>query len=192
LNTLIIEQTDNGDVSFDVFSKLIESRILFLSNYIDDTVATDIAATLLYLDNDNDKNKISLYINSEGGNIQSVFMIYDIMQLIHSPIETFCIGSAQKEASLILAAGTKGMRYATQSSIVSINQLLHGGSSYSDITNAEIILEKSKKDNHNFIEALSKCTGKSIKLLEKETEREFFLFAEDAKKFGIIDNVIKN
>src|SRR5271170_3075847 len=142
MNTVITEKTENGDVSYDVFSKLIESRILFLYDYITDDIATDIVATLLYLDHENDKDKISIYLNSEGGDIESIFMIYDMMKMIKSPIETLCIGQAMGESTLILAAGTPGMRYATKNSIIRINQLAHAYSAYSDMTNAEILLER--------------------------------------------------
>lgn len=191
MNTIITEQTDRGEVSFDVFGKLVESRILFLSDIISDEIATDIVASLLYLDHENDREKISLYINSEGGDIRNVFMIYDVMQMISSPVETFCIGSALKEATLILSAGTKGMRFATKSSVISINQLEHEGSMYLDLIKAETFLEKSKGDNKRFIEAMSHCTGKTIKSLLKETERELFLTVEGAKDYGIIDHIIE-
>lgn len=190
MNTVITEKTENGEVSYDVFTKLVESRILFLYDYINDEVASDIVATLLYLDHQNDKEKISLYINSEGGAIESVFMIYDVMKMIKSPIETFCIGSAFGEASLILAAGTKGMRYATKSSVIRINQLAHSYSKYSDISNAEILLELSKKENSKFLTALSECTGKSLKTITKNTERELYMSPEVAQKFKIIDSII--
>jgi ATP-dependent Clp protease protease subunit len=191
LNTVITEKNDKGEeVSYDVFSKLIDSRILFLYDYINDDIATDIVATLLYLDHQDDKSKISLYLNSEGGEIESVFMIYDMMKLIKSPIETFCIGSALGESALILAAGTKGMRYATKSSIICLNQLVHTYSGHADMTDAEIRLEKSKKDNNKFLLALHDCTGKSIKILTKDTDREFYMSPDDAKKYKIIDSII--
>lgn len=173
-----------------MFGKLVESRILFLSDIISDDIATDIIASLLYLDHENDRDKISLYINSEGGDIQSAFMIYDVMRMVSSPIETVCIGSALKEAALILAAGTKGMRFATQSSVISISQLEHEGSMYLDLVKAETILEKSKGDNKRFVEALSLCTGKTVKTLSKDTERERFMTVNEAKDYGLIDNVI--
>lgn len=191
MNTIITQQTDNGEVSFDVFGKLVESRILFLQGFIDDGMATDISATLLYMDSQNDKEQISLYINSEGGDIRSVFMIYDIMKMINSPIQTLCTGSAFDESALILAAGSKGLRVATQNAIICLNQLDHLGSRYSDLLGAEISLEQSKKDNTRFITALSKCTGKSIKTLLKNLERHRYMSSNEGKKYGIIDTVLE-
>lgn len=190
MNTVITEKTANGEISYDIFSKLIESRILFLYDYITDDIATDIVATLLYLDHENDKDKISIYLNSEGGYIESIFMIYDMMKMIKSPIETFCIGHAFGEAALLLSAGTKGMRYITKSSMVRINQLSHSYSRYADMTSAEILLEQNKKENSKFFSALHDCTGRPIKTLMKDTEREYYMSPEAAKKYGIIDKIV--
>jgi ATP-dependent Clp protease protease subunit len=190
LNTIITEKTEDGEVSYDVFSKLIESRIIFLSDYITDEVATDIVATLLYLDHEDDKNKISLYINSEGGAPESVFMIYDIMKMIKSPIETLCIGSAFALSALILSAGTKGMRYATKSSTICLTQLEYSYSKYSDMASAEITLVQFKRENGKLLKALHDCTGKSIKSLMKDTDRDFYLDPEGAKEYGVIDAII--
>ena len=190
MNSVITEKTENGEVSYDVFNKLISSRIIFLCDYIEDDIATDVVATLLYLDHENDKEKISLYLNSEGGQIESVFMIYDVMKMIKAPVETFCIGTAFGESALILAAGKKGMRYATKSSIIRLNQLFHSYSNYSDMASAKILLDQSKKINNKFLEALHDCTGKSLKSLIKDTERENYMNPDFAKKYGIIDSVI--
>lgn len=190
MNTVITEKTENGEVSYDVFSKLVDSRILFMHDYITDDVATDIVATLLYLDHEDDSKKISLYLNSEGGDIESIFMIYDVMKIIKSPIETFCIGAALGESSLILAAGTKGMRYATKSSIIRINQLSHSYSKYSDMTSAKITLEQSKKENKKFLDALRSCTDKTLKIISKDTEKDFYMSPDAAKKYGIIDFIV--
>jgi len=190
VNTVITEKTEHGDVSFDVFSKLVDSRILFLSEYINDQIATDIVATLLYLDHENDKDKISLYINAESGDIESVFMVYDMMKMIKSPIETFCIGSAIGEPALILAAGTKGMRYATKSSVVCINQVSHSYMSVANMSKIDIMMDRNKKENDKFIAALSDCTGKSIKKIIKDTQRDHYMSPDAAKKYGIIDSVV--
>lgn len=192
MNTIITEKTENGEVSYDVFSKLAESRIIFLYDYITDQSAADVVATLFYLDNQNDKEKISLYINSDGGDLTSIFMIYDVMKMLKSPIETLCIGSSMYETTLILAAGTKGMRYATKSSTVCMKQLIAGHNRYSNITDAEIILEKNKKDNSRFVTELSECIGKSVKHILKDSERQFFMSPEIAKKYGIIDSIVGN
>lgn len=189
MNTLITEKTADGEVSYNVYSKLIESRVLFLHHYINDAVATDIVATLFYLDGLNDKDKISIYVNSDGGDITSVFMIYDVIKMLNSPVETFCLGTAFGEAALILAAGTKGMRYATKSSVIRLNQL-YNGSRHGDLQSAKILLDQFKKENHKFLSALSQCTGKSLKEIEKNTDRDLYLIPTDAKKYGIIDSII--
>lgn len=190
MNTIITENTEDGSVSYDILSKLIENRILFLYDYITDEIATNIVAALIYLDSKN-KEKISIYINSSGGDTESIFMIYDIMALIKSPIETLCVGAARGVSVLILAAGTKGMRYATNNSVMRINKLPHSHSIDSDIINAEIILEQSKRENDNFFKALRDCTGKSIKSLNKDTETECYLYPDNAIKYGIIDFIIE-
>jgi len=190
LNTIITTQTENGEISFDVYSKLVDSRILFLQGYIDDSMATDIGATLLYMDSQNDNEKISLYINSENGDIRSVFMIYDIMKMIASPIQTLCTGSAFGETALILAAGTKGLRIATKNAIICLTQLDHAGSHYADLSNAEVRLAQSKKDNSKFIAALSENIGKSAKTLIKDIGNDFYMDAKTAKKYGVIDRIL--
>ncbi len=191
MNTIITEKTEQGEVSYDVFSKLVHDRILFICGGIDDQIATDMVATLLYLDNIDNNKKISLYINSPGGDIRSVFMIYDIMSMVESPLETFCIGSAINESALILAAGTKGMRYATKNAIIGINQLMHYGSQHSDISNAQITFEQLKNDNKKLLESYSKSFKKPLKLVTKDTERQVFFKTYEAKKYGIIDHIVE-
>lgn len=190
MNTIIAENTEDGGISYDVIGKLIDSRILFLYDYITDEMATNIVAALFYLDRESDE-KISIYINSSGGDVESIFMIYDIMDWIKSPIETICVGLAGGMSALILAAGAKGMRYATNNSVIRLNKLPHSHSTESDIINAEIILEQSKRENHNFLKALRDCTGKSIKSLNKDTEKECYLYPKNAIKYGIIDFLVE-
>jgi ATP-dependent Clp protease protease subunit len=190
MNTIITEKNERGEeVAYDVFSKLIESRILFLHDYITDEIATDIVATLLYLDHENE-DKISLYLNCGGGSIESIFMIYDMMKLVKSPISTLCMGEAMNEAVLLLAAGTKNMRFATKSSFICINQLGHNYSQHADMSRATILLEQSKKENARFVEELSNCTGKSVKTLIKGMDRDLFLSPVECVKWNIIDEVI--
>jgi ATP-dependent Clp protease, protease subunit len=190
MNTIITQQTENGEISFDVYSKLVESRILFLQGYIDDAIATDISATLLFMDSQNDTDQISLYINSEGGDTRSVFMIYDIMKMIASPVQTLCTGSAFHEASLILAAGTNGLRLATQNATICLAQLDHNGSDYGNLQKAEAILHQSKKDNDKFMTALADCTGKNIKTLMKDLAQPVYMSPKQALKYSIIDRIL--
>jgi ATP-dependent Clp protease protease subunit len=191
LNTLVVEKTENGDVVYDIFSKLTENRLIFIQGFIDDRIASDVVAALLYLDLNDKKNKITLCLNSEGGDIKSVMMIYDILKLIKSPIETICIGSSMFESLLILAAGHKGMRYATQNSTMCLDQISHSEINYSDLTNAEISHNQSKEDNSKFLKELAKCMGKTVKEISLLCDRQLFLNSKDAKKYKIIDKVIK-
>jgi ATP-dependent Clp protease protease subunit len=190
LNTIISERDAEGhEVSYDIFSKLMENRVLFITGYISDETASDIVATMLYLDCV-EKRKISLYINSEGGDIRNIFMIYDMMKLLSSPIETVCIGSAECESALLLAAGTKGMRFATKNSVICLNQLLSNSPSQADMTIAETLLKENKNNNNKFVKELSKNIKKSVKILKKDIEREKYFTSIAAKKYGIIDDIV--
>ncbi len=191
MNTIISEQSDQGEVAYDVFSKLTEERIIFLSDFIDDENATDIVATLLYLDHLDDQKKISLYINVNGGDVRSVLMIYDIMKLVKCPIETVCIGAAFDESLLLLAAGTKGMRLATKSAKMSINNISSEHPRHANLITARIIMNQISKDNSQLLQSLSKCTGKSLSVITKDAEKKKYFNSIDAKKYGIIDNIIQ-
>lgn len=191
MNTLVIEKTEQGDVVYDIFSKLTENRLIFIQGFIDDKMASDVVAALLYLDSQDKINKITICLNSDGGDIKSIFMIYDVLNLIKSPIETICIGTVMFEALLILAAGNKGMRYATQNSTMCIDQLTHSEINYSDLTNAEISHNQSKSENTKFLKEIAKCMGKSVKEISKLSERQLFLNVKDALKYKVIDKIIK-
>jgi len=192
LNTLILEQTDRGDVVFDVYQKLAHDRVLFINDFIDDKLATDICATLILKSFETPDDKISLLINADGGNIRSIFTIYDTMMMIKSPIETICIGSAMEEPVLLLAAGTKGMRYATKNSVICPSQLLHDASYQTDLTDAKSLLDKVKNDNKQFLTCLSKCVGKTYAFLAKDLDRKKFMNSTQAQKYGIIDHVMES
>lgn len=191
LNTLVIEQTEHGDMPVDVYQKLASDRILFLCNHITDDVATDIVATLLLKDAEDCEKKITLFINSDGGDIRNALMIYDVMTMIEAPIETVCIGSATDEAAIVLAGGTAGMRFATKNAIISIGQLVHDWYTQADLTDAKKILEQSTADNKRMMEIFSKATGKPVKQLTIELDRQIFLSAKEALKFGLIDKIVE-
>lgn len=191
MNTVITEKTATGDISYDVFSKLTNDRIIFLSDYIDDEVATDIVATLLYLDSVDHTAQISIYLNSEGGDIRSVFMVYDVIQLLRAPIQTICLGSATFASAIILAAGTKGLRSATKSSVICVSQLFSDGVTYGDMTGIRISFEQMKKDNKKLIDIIAKLTGKTAAKVTKDCERKLFMTPLQAKKYGIIDRVLE-
>jgi ATP-dependent Clp protease, protease subunit len=190
LNTIITETTDNGEVPIDIYSKLADDRILFISDYVDDKLATDITSTLLLKDIENPDGKISLFINSEGGDIRSVFMIYDMLQLLQCEIETVCIGSAMNEAALLLAAGSKGSRLATQNAAICISQLVQEKYYRANLADAKSIHKRIEADNHNFMKALAKNIGKKTDDLKIKFKDKVFMSANEAKTFGIIDDIV--
>lgn len=191
MNTIVIERTEHGEYPIDIFTKLVNERILFINSYINDRLATDLCATMLLKDMENDKEKMSLYINAEKGDIRSVFMIYDTMKLISSPIETVCFGMAMNEVVLLLSGGTKGMRYATENSMIVPGQLINDESYYSNLVDAKSVLDRTVKDNKDFMKALSSSTGKKLSKLMKDFERKQFLTAKQAKEYGLIDEIVK-
>lgn len=190
LNTLVLEETEHGDMPVNVYQKLADDRILFITERLTDAIATDIIATLLLKDHEDSENKITLFINSHGGDIRNAFMIYDVMTMLQAPIETVCIGSAMDEAAILLAGGTKGMRLATKNSVIAVSQLTHDWHMFTNLTDAKNLLDQSQIDNNRLIEILSKATGKSPKQLKEDFDRRVFFNATQAVKYGLIDKVI--
>lgn len=190
LNTIVIEKTEEGDMPIDVYQKLANDRILFITDIIDTTVASEITATLLLKDAENPDEKITLFINSEGGNIRDVLMIYDTMNMISAPIETICIGSAMDEIVVLLAGGTPGMRFATKNSTVSTSQLVHDWMARVNMTDARKYLEMCIADNKKMMSIIAKGAGITLKQAMSDFERRLFMTAAQAKKYGIIDKVI--
>jgi len=192
LNTLVIESTDNGDIPVDVYQKLSNDRILFICDQITDELATDILATLLLKDAEDPESKITLFINSDGGDIRNALMIYDTMSMISAPIETVCIGSAMDEAALILAGGTPGLRFATKNSVIAVSHLVHDWYTQANLTDAKKILDQSMSDNKKMMEIISKSCGKTMKQVLEDFDRRVFMTANQAAKYGLIDKVITN
>jgi ATP-dependent Clp protease protease subunit len=190
LNTLILETTEHGDMPVDIYQKLANDRILFISDTLNPKIATDIIATLLLKDSESTIEKISLFINSSGGDVRSAFMIYDVMQMIHAPIETVCLGSAMDEAIIILTSGTPGMRLATKNSVFSISQLEHTWMAQANLTNAKKIVNRYARDNKSMMEIIARGSNKNIKQIMEDFERRVFLTAPQAVKYGLIDKVI--
>ena len=184
----VIEKTSYGERSYDIYSRLLKDRIIFLGTNIDDVVANAIIAQLLFLENDSPDKDIKIYINSPGGSVTAGMAIYDTMQYIKSNVSTICIGMAASMAAVLLAAGTKGKRLALPNSEIMIHQVMGGMEGQaSDIKiRAERILRI--KDRLNKI--LVNHTGKPIKDIEKDTDRDYFMTADEAKKYGILDKVI--
>lgn len=185
---IVIEQTNRGERSYDIYSRLLSERIVFLGNEIDDHVANVVIAQLIHLESEDPDKDVFLYINSPGGLITATLAIYDTMQYIKSDVSTICIGQAASGAAVLLAAGAKGKRFALPNSRVLIHQP-HGGvqgqATDIDIQAKEILRLRKVLD-----EILSKHTGQPLEKVQKDTERDFIMSAEEAMKYGIIDEVV--
>lgn len=186
---IIIDKEQDGERSYDIFSRLLKDRIIFLSGEIDDNLSNTIVCELLYLDSLN-HDDIYLYINSPGGSITSGMAIMDTMNFIKSDVRTICLGMAASMAAFLLSCGKKGKRFALPNAEVMIHQPLGGvnGQATEIKIAAERILRLKKKLNV----ILSKNTNQKIEKIEIDTERDYFLSSEEAKEYGIIDNIIKN
>ena len=186
----VIEQTSRGERSYDIYSRLLKERIIFLGDEIDDQVASVVVAELLFLESEDPGKDIYLYINSPGGSVTAGWAIYDTMQYIKCDVSTICVGMAASMGAFLLAGGAKGKRKALPNAEVMIHQPsggVRGQASEIEIT-AEQILKTKKKLN----EYLAKNTGQPIEVIEKDTDRDHWLSADEALKYGIIDSVIEN
>ncbi len=187
---IVIERTSKGERSYDIYSRLLKERVVFVCGPIEDYMANIIVAQLLFLEAENPKENIFMYINSPGGIVTAGLAIYDTMQYIAPKISTLCIGQACSMAATLLLSGAKDMRYSLPNSRIMIHQPLGGFKGQaSDIQIHANETLKIKNLIHNIY---SKHTGKSIEEIEKKTDRDFFMSAQEAKKFGIIDNTIEN
>jgi ATP-dependent Clp protease protease subunit len=191
LNTLVpmvVELTNRGERAYDIYSRLLKERIIFVTGPIEDQVASLITAQLLFLEAENPKKEISMYINSPGGVVTSGMAIYDTMQFIRPAVATLCIGQAASMASLLLAAGEKGMRYALPNARILVHQPSGGfEGQVSDIErHAEDIIKMKRRLN----EVYMRHTGQPYERIEKTLDRDYFMTAEDAREFGIVDEVI--
>jgi ATP-dependent Clp protease protease subunit len=184
---MVVEQTSRGERAFDIFSRLLKERIIFVTGGIDDNVAALITSQLLFLESENPKREIAMYINSPGGYVSSGLAVYDTMQYVRCPISTMCIGQAASMGSLLLAAGEHGMRYALPNSRVMLHQPSGGYSGVaSDIErHAEEIIEMKRRLNNIYV----KHTGQPYEIIERKLDRDSFLTAEQAMEFGIVDKV---
>lgn len=190
MNTIITETTEHGEMPMDVYQKLSNDRILFICDQINDSVATDITATLLLKDSEDSEKKITLFINSQGGDIRNTLMICDMMNMVEAPIETVCIGAAMDEAVIILASGTPGHRFATKNAVIAVSQLSHDWITHANLTDAKKYLDLAKSDNKRMMEILAKTTGKSMKQVVEDFERKVFMTSQQASRYGIIDKVV--
>jgi len=185
---MVVEQTNRGERSYDIFSRLLKERILFLTGPVEDGMATLAVAQLLFLEADNPKKEISMYINSPGGVVTSGLAIYDTMQFIKPAVSTLCIGQAASMGSLLLTAGEKDMRFALPNARIMVHQPSGGfqGQVTDIMLHAQEILNLKKRLNEIYV----KHTGQPLKAIEDALERDNFLTAEAAKEFGLIDSVI--
>ncbi|HNV63593.1 MAG TPA: ATP-dependent Clp endopeptidase proteolytic subunit ClpP [Smithellaceae bacterium] len=185
---MVVEQDGRGERAFDIYSRLLKDRIVFLGTAIDDNIANLVVAQMLYLESEDPDKEIFFYLNSPGGHVSSGLAIYDTMQYIKSPISTVCMGQAASMAAILLAAGTKGKRFALPHARILIHQPLGGFQGQAtdiDIQAKEIL---RLKDELNRI--LSQLTGKPLAKVINDTERDYFMDSEQAKEYGIIDNII--
>lgn len=185
---IVVEQTNRGERSYDIYSRLLKDRIIFLGDEVNDVTASLIVAQLLFLEAEDPDKDISLYINSPGGSITSGMAIYDTMQFIKPDVSTICIGMAASMGSFLLAAGAKGKRFALPNSEIMIHQPLGGarGQATDVIIHAERLVKTKKQLN----KILSERTGQPLEKIEKDVERDYFMSAEEAKAYGLIDDIL--
>jgi ATP-dependent Clp protease protease subunit len=185
----VIQKTYQGERAFDIYSRLLEDRIIFLGTPIDDNVANLIIAQLLYLESVDTKKDISLYINSPGGSVSSALAIYDTIQLVKPHISTICVGLAASAAALILTSGEKGKRFTLPNSRIMIHQPIVSGME-GQATDIEIHAKELLRTKKQLNEIMSKHTGQKLEKINVDTERDYFMTAEEAKKYGLIDDII--
>lgn len=186
----VIEASSKGERSFDIFSRLLRERIIFLGSEIDDEVANSIVAQLLLLDSENSDKDIMLYINSPGGVITAGMAIYDTMKLIKSDVSTICLGDAASMGAFLLSSGTKGKRLALPNSRIMIHQPLGGAKGQA--TDIEIEAKEILRMKKMLNELLAEHTGQKVDRIKKDTERDNFMTAEEALEYGLIDKIIRN
>ncbi len=186
---VVVEQTHRGERAYDIYSRLLKDRIIFIGELIDDNVANIVVAQLLFLEAEDPKKDIYIYINSPGGLVTAGLAIYDTMQYIKADVCTICIGQAASMAAVLLAAGTKGKRYALPHARIMLHQPL--GGAQGQATDINIQAKEIMRLRSLINDILVKHTGQSLERIEKDTDRDFYMTAEDAKGYGIVDEVIR-
>jgi len=185
----VIEQTNRGERSYDIYSRLLKDRIIMIGQQIDDNLANSVIAQLLFLESENPKKDISLYINSPGGSTTAGFAIFDTMQLIKPDINTICTGMAASFGAILLLAGTKGKRYALPNSEVMIHQPL--GGAQGQATEIEISAKRILKLREHVNQIISERTGQPVEKVAKDSDRDYFMSAKEALDYGIVDEIIR-
>ena len=184
----VIEQTSRGERSYDIYSRLLKERIIFLGEEVTDASASVVIAQLLFLEGEDPEKDIHLYINSPGGSVTAGMAIYDTMQYIKCDVSTICIGMAASMGSFLLAGGAKGKRFALPNSEIMIHQ--PSGGARGQATEIKIVAEHILKTRHKLNQILSENTGQSLETIEIDTERDNFMSAQEAKEYGLVDEVI--
>ncbi len=184
----VVEQTSRGERSYDIFSRLLNDRIIFLSEEVNDTTASLIVAQLLYLEAQDPDKDIQFYINSPGGSVTAGLAIYDTMQYIKADVSTICVGMAASMGAFLLSAGAKGKRIALPNSEIMIHQ--PSGGTQGKTTDMQIYMDLMVKTKRKLNEILAANTGKSVEEVARDTERDYFMSAEEAKAYGLIDKII--
>ena len=185
---MVIQQTSRGERAYDIYSRLLKDRIIFLIGQIEDHMVNVAIAQMLFLESENPSKEINLYINSPGGAVSSAMAIYDTMQFVKPDVRTLCLGQAASASALLLAAGTHGKRQCLPHSTVMIHQVLGGYQGQG--TDIQIHAKQTKRVSDQLTEILSKHTGKSFGQIERDTNRDYFLTPEEALEYGLIDSIV--
>lgn len=185
----VIEKSQNGERAYDIYSRLLKERIIFLASPVNDTVANSIIAQMLFLASQDPKKDIQLYINTPGGSVTAGMAIYDTMQYVKCPISTVCVGLAASMGATLLAAGAKGKRFALPNSQIMLHQV--AGGVQGEAIEIEITAKQILKIREKLNKILAKHTGQPLDKISKDTDRDFYLDAQEAKEYGLIDEVIK-
>ena len=184
----VIEQTSRGERSYDIYSRLLQDRIIFLSDEVNDTTASLVIAQLLFLDSVDKEKNISFYINSPGGSVSAGLAIYDTMQMVHADVATFCVGMAASMGAFLLAGGAKGKRYILPNAEVMIHQPL--GGTQGQAADIKIQAEHMLKTKERLNRILSENTGKDLATIERDTDRDNWMSAQEAVDYGLVDQVV--
>jgi ATP-dependent Clp protease protease subunit len=186
---MVIEKTNMGERAYDIYSRLLKERIIFLGEPIDDGVANTLIAQLLFLDAENSKEDIKLYINSPGGSVTSAMALYDTMQHVKADVATICVGQAASASAVLLACGAKGKRFSLPNARVLIHQVMGGVEGQQK--DVEIQAREMLRIKNQINQILAKHTGQPVAKIEKDSDRDYFMTAEEAKKYGLVDKIIQ-
>lgn len=186
---IVIEKSSSGERAYDIYSRLLKERIIFVTGPINDAIANTVIAQLIYLENEDPKKDIYLYINSPGGIVTSALAIYDTMQFVKNDVATICVGMAASGAALILAGGCRGKRHSLPNAEILLHQVMGGAEGQA--IEVEIAARHIIRIKNRINQIIAKHTGQSLKKIEKDTDRDFYMTPEEAKSYGVIDKIIK-